>query len=239
MELRHGKVAAKKCIGLPMSDLADRRHNIFIAISLANKSFTELYLREQLKFALRYTADKVLVLIPGEWHAINLQCVDEMSRSTSLRHSFKEEDSMRALCARIVSDLPAPEQSSILLAPTWSIYTPEYSKRLELLAREYSRKGHLYRDISNIVRSWLKQRKRTITQPRLEALAQYVITELPLFLSPVRTTQNELEFAVNLYPGIGPFEELVERIRLSDMYNNLRKELRPSPAGIVDLQIED
>lgn len=238
--LHFGTVTASRIMGIPLEEVAQHRHNLWIGVSFGNRAFTEERLGALLSFALHFTKGRVLVCLPGRMHATNYRYFDGLSRAKALKRAFADEDDWRKRIVRLSASLAEQERAKIAIANYDDICTPTFLKRREAIFREFSEEGILYEDILDVVREIVVARKRSPSKDRLESLALYIIHELPMFLGAVGTGRAETRCAVLLYPGMGKLDELVEKIKRGEEYAPLRERLRlKEPSGVVDIRFEE
>lgn len=70
--INYKNLSVKESKGISLDEVENRKHNIWLGISLSNKFFTLSTIKLLIEFALEYTKDKVLVWIPGRLQGTNL-----------------------------------------------------------------------------------------------------------------------------------------------------------------------
>lgn len=243
--LRNKSVLAVRAIGVSLEETADRKHNLWIGVSFGNRQFTPENTNALIAFALCYTREKVLVILTGRMHATNIQHLAKeqrpMRRAKALRLAYAEEDERRTAIEAFLATLPEADRSRVRLVGYNEACSPAHMRCREILYREFSREGRLYRDVIDIVRENVERRGRTPTPFRLDGLAIYVLNELPWFLIGVRTIDDDTLYTVNPYPGLGKLDDLVVAIRSgAGDYASLRERIGDLPeTGVLDVEFEE
>jgi tRNA-dependent cyclodipeptide synthase len=223
-----------RSIGIPVQEILNKQHNLWIGISFGNKFFNSENLVTTINFALSYTKDKILIWIPGRLQATNYRYFEKLSRAKALKKAFEDELIKKQNINYILQSIP--DQDKIVLANYDDLGTKQFINQKEVLYREYSKEELFYDEVIEVVRDIVKVRNRTDSKDRLESLSLYIIQELPLFLDAVRTTEGSEMYTVILYPGLGKLDELVEKIKTGDQYKNLRDNLKiKHQTGIADI----
>jgi tRNA-dependent cyclodipeptide synthase len=227
----------KNVKGVGLSEIIERKHNIWIGISLSNKFFTRDNIKSLIQFALEHTKEKVLVWIPGRIHATNYY-IDRVSRADALKRAFEDEDNYKKMVNDILQEFPKNEANKVVVANYEDTCTPKHIKQKEALLREFSKRGRFYDDVIEIVSEIIKSRGRTYSMERAEALSLYVISELPMFVDGVQVNGSTTTYTVIPYPGFGKIDDLVMAIVEGSKYPELTKELWLSnKVGIIDIAI--
>ncbi len=238
--LSYKNIIAKQSLGIQLDDVERHAYNLWLGISLGNNFFTEEHLRAVIEFALHFTKEKVLVLIPGRMQASNYMHLEDFSRAKSLRKAFAEEDRKTNEIMNIISNLDASQTQLISVASYDDVCTPEYIKQRELLFREFSKEEMFYSDVIDVVEEIINSRKRTLFKKRSEGLALYVLNEIPFFLNGVQKLDSTLRYEVVVYPGVGGIDRLVNKIAEIDSYDQLRAKLKlVGGVGILDIGVDN
>jgi tRNA-dependent cyclodipeptide synthase len=231
----HG-VNIKGIKGVELSEITEKKHNIWIGISLSNKIFTRENIKSLIQFALENTREKVLVWIPGRMHTTNYY-IDRVSRADALKRAFQDEDRCKELVAEILSEFPSEERNKVVISNYEDTCTPKHIKQKGVLLREFSNKDQFYDDVLEIVAEIIKSRGRTYNKERAESLSLYVISELPMFVDGVQANGDPTTYTVIPYPGFGKVDELEMAIVKGEKYPELTKKLDLSnKVGIIDVE---
>lgn len=223
-------------MGIHLEEIYARRHNIWIGISLSNRLFDSEHIRAMLDFALQYTKEKILIWVPGRIQATNYYYFEKFGRAESLRRAFADEDRMKDTITAIVLRLPVKQQAKITVANYDETCDPVCIKRREIFFREFSRQSDFYHSVLEIAKNIVEGRGRSPEIKRLEAVALYILHELPYFVGGIRTLENPVYYTAILYPGMGKLDVLTQTIMEGRAYPALTRalDLRVN-VGIVDI----
>lgn len=243
--LRNGSVVAVQSVGVSLQEVAEKKHNIWVGVSFGNRQFTPENTNAVVAFALRYTRDRVLVILAGRMHAANIQHLakDErpLRRAKALRLAYGEEDERRKEIEMFLATLPEAVRTRVRVVGYSEACNPTHMRVREILYREFSEEGRFYHDVIDIVRENVERRGRTPTPFRLDGLAIYVLNELPWFLVGAKAIDDNTLYTVNPYPSLGKLDDLVVAIRSgAGDYAPLRERIGEMPqTGVLDLRFED
>lgn len=225
--------------GVDLSEVLDKKHNLWIGISLSNKIFTPENIKSLIDFCIEYTKEKVLVWIPGRMHATNYRYFERIGRADSLRKGFEEEDKYKEVVNNILEDLPKDQSEKVVIANYDDICTPKHIRQREVFFRTFAEKGDFYKVVMEIVEEVIIARGRIVNKDNKESLALYVIHELPLFCDGVQKNGDDTSYTVIPYPGFGKLDELEMDIVEGKKFPELTKKLRLSnQVGILDVGFE-
>ncbi|HLC69433.1 MAG TPA: tRNA-dependent cyclodipeptide synthase [Patescibacteria group bacterium] len=196
----------KDSVGVELSEIYNRNHNLWVGISFTNKLFTPDNIVAIIDLALQYTKEKVLVWVPGRMHATNYYYFEKLGRAEALRRAYEDEE-------RVLNFLKQSfHNSKVVLATFDETCTPRFMKRQAVLFKEFSKQGEFYKDTLEIVKQIMLARGRTVEQKRLESLALYVVQELPLLVGGISKNNDPELYTALLYPGMGKLDELAMAI---------------------------
>ncbi len=205
------KMALNSVLGVSDEGTVERRYNLWVGVSDNPWFKAPGNLEVLVRWALEHTRDHLLIWIPGRLYAINFNHIEKKGRARALREGYATEDEFR-LRLRAAGFLPddPKKRVGIRYAGYDDVMTPDYVRRRAILFRAFSAEGRLYQRLINIADDILRARGRTITKARKEAVALYQLQELPMFLGPVRTLDDDrTPYEVEVYPGMGKFDVLV------------------------------
>ncbi len=224
-------------VGIEVEELYRRTHNIWIGLSFANKTFTIDVLWALVLFALAHTKEHVLVCVPGRLQATNYYYFEDMSRANALQKAFTEEDIVRRELQQRIARLTPTQQQAITVASYDDCLTSQTIKRREVLYRQFSEQGAFYNEVTAITAEIVTTRGREVHKKRTESVALYLLQELPLFFG-IQVHGDSTQYSVNVYPGMGSIDRLVQAILSSKKYPEITKALAVTESvGIVDVDL--
>ncbi len=236
MQATSAPTGFRNVIGIPITEIIDKKHNIWIGISFGNKQFTIDNILKLTETALTFTKDQVLIFLPGRLHAINLQSFEGLSEERAIEQVKIEETKKQEQIEDALQIFSTDQRSRIVLATYDDVLSPEFDRRLQTLCEEFDHNNDFKDDIHNVVRELLASRGRTVNEERLTLLSNFVLGELPLFLDGLTIKGAPERFTVLLYPGLGFIDELVSEIKVGSRYKDLRQKLGSGLlTGVVDI----
>lgn len=230
-------VEIKKYIGTDSVEIQEKKHNIWIPISLSNKVFTPEHIEALIRFALENTKEKVLVLIPGRMHATNYRYFDGMRRSEAIKKGYEDEDACREIVEEVLQSLPEQQQHVIKIANYDDVCTPKHMRQKEVFFRAFAEQGNFYEAVIEVMKDFIAHRGRTFEVGKAESLALYALSELPFFVDGVNVIGDEATFyTLNPYPGSGKLDDLEVQIIEGNVFPELTKQLKlQNKVGIIDV----
>ncbi|MFA7252668.1 MAG: tRNA-dependent cyclodipeptide synthase [Candidatus Paceibacterota bacterium] len=236
MSISNNDVTIRGNKGVDLSEVKDKKHNIWIGVSVSNKMFNRENIKSLILFCLENTKYKVLVWIPGRMQATNYRYFERMSRADALRKGFEQEDVYKKMVQDILSELPSRDSDRVVLANYDDICTPKHIRQREIFYREFSLKGTFYNEVMSIIEEVIIARGRQVNKDNKESLALYILQELPLFCDGVQKNGEETIYTVVPYPGFGKLDELemdiIEGKKFPDLTIKLNLE---NKVGILDV----
>jgi len=231
------RVEIKQAFGLTPAEAGEKKHNIWIGISMSNRKFTPENIEALILWALENTKEKVLVWIPGRMQTTNYHYFDKMDRSKALKKAFDEEDRFKKIVQDILNNLPEVKRNRVTIANFDDTHTPKYIRHQEIFYREFAEQGDFYESIMRIVEDMITARGRTIEKGRAESLSVYVLQELPMFLDGIQTLYSDDLYTLIPYPGSGKLDELEVDIIDGKRFPELTKKLKlENKVGILDVE---
>src|SRR3989344_1568465 len=215
-----------------IEEIASRKFNILIAISIGNKWFLSTEnLEEYLRWALKHTKDKVLVLIADKIQIINYNVRNMGSKEYNLRRALKEGQKIKELIEDVISKFTSEQKEQIEILK-WDDYKARdkfYPKILPLINREF-KKNHLFKsDILNLIKSSIKDKE--FSEEEYFELSKYLIEEFALCYSGVYLDNNY--YGLYLYPTLFPISLFIEKIQQGKIFSELTKKLPREKVALV------
>ena len=230
--------AINKVIGGTVTELEERKCNIFVPVSLGNKWFTTEHIREYVNWSLGYSRENVAVVIVDKLYAINLEVKDHFKPPKAMRKAQRMGAKFERAVVEIVHQLPINLQRRIIVLRWEDVEKDsEYQRMKALLLAEFENNPEFKKAILGIVKQFVKNIKaRTFKTGELEKLAQFVLLELPAFLQGIR--HNNAWYALHPYPVHTPINELVESIKKGGLFQELYQKIGKPKSVIVQLEVK-
>lgn len=179
-----------------------------------------------------------LVLIADWIYSINLHVLDKRSKEASLRKALRLGDKKQIEVEGIVNSLPS-EKANLINIVRWKDLAKDelYKKRVDILVNEFKKKSAFYTRIIEIVRDNFKNSPKHLELPDFERLADYILYEMPMFLSGIEI--EGITYDALLYPKIGLLDVLEKDLQDGIIFPKLTKQLEiKSPAAIIEVYVD-
>lgn len=230
-------------LNITAEEIQNKKHNIWIGISLGNKYFTKENIEEYIIWALANTKESVLVVIPDALHAINLEILDRRSSNKALAKAVKIGDEKNKEIEEIISTLSEEEKGKIKVVRWKDILNHDsYKQNIELIKNEYKNNPEFHDLILDITKSGRLDRSERIskmTEVELDRLADYVLYELPHFVDGVQAYGSDLIYTAISYPGLNKLDELAVGLSNKTMFPELADKLNLTHRiGIIEAYIK-
>jgi tRNA-dependent cyclodipeptide synthase len=195
-------------------EINSKRFDVWIGISLGNKYFSKENLKEYILWAIENTRKNVNVLIADELHAINLEILNGYRKERALNKTKRMSDKIEKEIVEIINGISKPIK---ILRWTDITNSSEYDKKLRVIRQEFKSDRKFHDNIFEIIKENPKAQSKNLSDDELENLSEYVIQELPFFIT------NE---GVLPYPGMGKLDRLLIGLQRENLFPKLSKELK-------------
>ncbi len=210
------------------ADVVSKQHNIWFGVSLGNPYFTEENIQHYIEWSLKYTKEKVLVVVADEIYAINLEVLGNKSLGGARRRAMKLGENKHKEIQNIISRLAENEQSKVQLT-RWSeiVNTEYYQRQQSIIFSEFQNNKEFHDHVVEIVKVGRSDRASRIAQlsdKEMDRLAEYVLNEIPHFVNGVQG-YDEHVYTLIPYPGLSRFDDLFVGINNGTLYSGLSRRL--------------
>lgn len=182
--------------------------NVFVGVSLGNKTFTDTEVMAALKAAKdEFRARKIVFLVADDIELINRRVFDPASNR-------RQKSGISARCKEIETTIGETVPSELMasgrvVVKRWrSILNPSYFETFFLLNDLFIQDTVFRNDVSKLAHLYAIRRGRKADRAQCHYLCQYVLAELPTFIDGVQI--NGKTYLSMVYPAIG--EETVDTI---------------------------
>ncbi len=230
-------------LNIPEEEIKNRQHNIWIGISLGNKYFTKGNIEGYISWAIDNTKESVLIVIADALHAINLEVLDHRSPERAFKKAVKIGDEKNKEIIEILNTFTNKQKEKVKVVRLKDILNNEvYNRNLELVKNEYKNNPEFHKVILEITKSGREDRADRIskmTESELDRLADYVLYELPLFISGVQGYEDNVVYNVIPYPGLNKLDDLCVGLSNKTVFLDLAQKLKIThQIGIVEAYSE-
>lgn len=222
--------------GSTEEEVKSKKFNIYVGISLGNKWFTKENLRKHLEWSLKYTKDRVGLLVADTLHVINYEVRNNMKKETAIKKSLKKGDEMVELLKELINELPGNSQGKIDII-RWkdvkeNLFNEEF---LSVLYKEYDNNKNFGEYLLEIVRKHLQESDEDFSEEKIVQLGEYIINELPELLHGF-VFKGTL-YNCYTYPYDSLLTMMVEKIYNKELFPELSDKLDIKRNVFVELKV--
>lgn len=218
------KLHLEKTLGISKQDIANKKYNIWVGISLGNKSFTPEAICQYVKWGLQNTGGKVIVLLVDTIHRSNYKILSSKSggeaerlvqkKATLLKKNLEEE-----FVKQGITGVPVLGWDDV-------VNTEEYQHNLKEVKDEFKYNKDFRDDILGLVKQARKDKIdkiKSLNDEEINELVSYPLSELALFVNPIR--YRDTSFQVSPYPVHTRLDDIVVGVNRGSIYEDLSRRL--------------
>lgn len=179
-------------------EIAKKKYNIFIGVSMGIKPLNEELARKYIDWALKNTKKKVVVLIADEIAKFNYRAFSKYSENKSYKRAMREGDSYFRFFERILSKYPKEKRDKIKILRWKDIFDDKLKDMYRVLDKEFRENAGFRKKILGFVNDYSKRRGRKLDVKRLKYLSDYMLFELPTMISGIEF--DGLKYKLLFYP---------------------------------------
>lgn len=208
-----------------------KKFNIWLGISLGNKQFSKESIKEYIAWALKYTKEDVLVVIPDRLYAINLEVMDGYSKLAAFRKALKKGDEKEIEIKDILLQLSEEDSKLIKVVRFRHVAASKYHDyRVELLFNEFRKNKKFHDYIIKIVKENKKVSSKNLSEEKLDQLAEYVLQEIPVYLNGAKygglPEHGGKTYLLQIYPGLSLIDSLLMNLQEGSVFPELKEKLK-------------
>lgn len=218
-----------KILGTSKEEIESKKFNVWIGISLGNKYFTEENIKEYLIWALENTKEDVLVIIGDRLYAIKLEALDKYNKLRAFKVAARLGDKKEKEIMNVIKKFPEEKRKLIKIARFKGILnTKYYEYRLELLQEHYKENKLFKGFVIKIVQNIYGGGPHTLTEKRIDKLAEYVLREVPVYLNGAYypNSSKGKYYQCTIYPGLNLIDELIIGLHNGNLFQELSNKLK-------------
>ena len=219
------KLTTNTYLGVSETDIATKKCNIWIGVSLGNKSFTPHVIYEYVTWGLQHTKERVLVLLVDTIHRSNYKILSSKSSGETERLVRKKTSSLKTgileeFAKQGITDVPILGWDNVA-------NTDEYKSNLEEVLKEFKSNKNFRSDILKLVKEARKDKVdkiNSLNDEEIDELVSYPLSELALFVNPIR--YRGASYEVSPYPIRTRLDEIIVGINKGTIYRDLSTRLK-------------
>lgn len=210
--------------GATKKEIMSKKFNIYLGISLGNKWFVKSNLRKHLQFALKYTQNKVGLLVADTLHAINYEVRNRISYDKARRRSIKKGDEIIKMLNELIKELPEKDRKKVEII-RWDDVKKDlvYKQTIGIAKEEFENNGKFRDAILKIIKNYTSREKKTFSEKELIRLGEYIVEELPEVVNGFMF--KNIYYNCYLYPYDGDLTKFVENLQKHKIFPKLSKKI--------------
>ncbi|MEX0287766.1 MAG: tRNA-dependent cyclodipeptide synthase [Flavobacteriaceae bacterium] len=214
-----------KLLNIESEQLSHGNEFIYFGISLNNKYFSDLNIREHIKWSVENSKHSILIIIADDIHSFNYQSIYNLGEKEALkkaRISGKEE---RAKVEEVIGSLPHKTRELIKIIHWRDIHSePIFQKRLRHVKDYFAKNLNFQEACKEVTIKSLGQGFiHNVGQSKLPILVNYVLSEIAAFADGVWHKGDV--YRLHSYPGLSELDDLLIDINTSTRFPDLTKNL--------------
>ena len=154
-------------------EVEEHKYNVFIGISLGVlKPLTKETSKEYIKWALKNTKNKVVILIADEIAKFNYKIFSSYSEGKSERRAIREGDEYLDFFQQILQEFSKEEQKKILILRWKDIWDRNKKKIKQVLDEEYKSNREFKEQAQFFLKKYSDKRNKDLDKEKLDYLSQ-------------------------------------------------------------------
>lgn len=216
----------KKYLNTTKHKVENKEFNIIVGLSLGNKYFTnEENLREFMAWALKYSKNDVVVLIPDTIHAINCEIRSGFSKLRAQNYVKRKGEELEMIVHNIVDRYYSEQKNYISIIKFHTIEEQEeYQRRKNVLYEEFKNNPEFHTRIMEIVKESVNPDIIKLTETDYEKLCSYPLDELPFLIAGFEYDNRTYNLVP--YPGLSKIDYLIVDLQESNTFPEITKKLK-------------
>ncbi len=205
------------------TDLEQKKYTIGVGLSLGNKWFTPENIIEEIKWALEYSKDKVVVYVADSIHAINISVRSRRSIESARRIAFREGEELFSKVKEGLKFLSDEQLNKISFVKWDEIVDGSFTNKLVYLRARYNESGLFQDTIHAIVRNHVSHEDRKFSDDDIHMLGSYIVEELPECAN--RVPMKGIIVDAYMYPQDNELVAFIERIQKGEVFPEIKEKI--------------
>lgn len=220
-------------LGTTLEDISEKKHNIFVGISLGSKFFTEHNIREYILWACEHSMHSVIVLVVDKPHSVNYELRSGYNHSRAYNVAMRKGNEMAKTIQFIVDNLSETSRCKVKVIRWQNVeHLNGYSEEREMLYRCFRDNSLFHQKIIDIVADNVASEIHRFSQNHLDRLASYILDELPVLLRCFM--YGGKVFGVHPYPKLSRLHDLILQLQ-NGLYPDVYKHKYQQCLAFVEL----
>ena len=221
--------------GASEKEVKSKKFNLYVGVSIGNKWFTDENIKNQIIWCLKYSKNKIAILLGDSLHAINYEVRNRMPPEKAYQRAINEGNKYIHRINNIISKLSKRDQSRIFIVRWDDVKKDTFNKEfIPFFYREFERNKDFNREIKKIVLSFTKTEVKSFSNKEVDKLCEYILQELPELLHGF--TYKRTYYNCYTYPFDNLLTQLVEKIQKKEIFPHFHKKLGIKRNVFVELR---
>jgi len=221
--------------GSTEKEVKSKIFNLYVGVSIGNKWFTDSNIKHQILWCLKYSKNKVAILIGDTLHAINYEVRNKLSPEKAYNRAIKEGDKYVKRIKKIISKLPREEQLRICIVRWDDVKKDSFNKEfIAFFYKEFKENKKFNQEVKKIVLGFTKNETKSLSEKEIDKLCEYILQELPELLHGF--TYNGVYYNCYTYPFDNPLTQMVEKIQKKEIFSHFHDKLRVKKNVFIELR---
>ena len=212
----------KSCYGVDLKEITEKKHTLFLGISLGNRYFTTQNILHYIHWMVENSRSKVGVMIVDEIHAINLEVYDRIPYDEALKRALELGVKVETELKEAIHEHQLKERVHLF---RWrDIKDEKYFEQLGVLEEAFNENSTFREAIIRYVKTGIgPERRKILVEGDVERLSRYLLEEVAACINGIRVMESV--YTAFPYPGKG-VSQLFYDIQYGEAYEFLRKKLK-------------
>ena len=222
-----------KIFNATQKEIESKQYNIFIGISIGVKPINEKLAEDYILWALKYTKNKVVILIADEIAKINYKIFSKYSTSKAHKRAIREGDKYVNFFNKVLTNFSNEEKNRVIILRWDEIFNDELRKIKDILEKESDNNPEFKKYIINFVAKFAQRKGKDLNEKQLDNLLKYVLFELPTLLNGIEF--KGIKYRLLLYPTFveSGMSKFVADIEGGNIFQKLKNKLNLTDKTIL------
>ncbi len=173
---------------------------------------------------MKYTKDRIGLLVADTLHAINYEIRNKISYEKSYKKSLQKGTKFIEILKELIEELPEKEQKRIDIIRWDDIKKEKLYRELFPIAKKEFREDNTFKEaILDIIREQVKQEDRIFSKKDIERFGEYIIEELPELANGF--IFKNTYYNCYLYPYYSKLAQFVEDLQQGKIFTQISEKL--------------
>lgn len=201
----------------------------FIGISIGSRPLQPQTCQDILRWCLQCPHPLLPIMIADDIAYINNMVFSKYTRNYALKRARRDGDRHIAWWSDALTHLPEEQARRVRFVRWPEVETELYKRQVEITREEFQKGGLLHDAIVHQVQDYIERTKKSHSEERCAALAEYVIEEFPSLVFGIQV--DGVQYQTSIYPTThpSPMQNLLTYVETEPGLEELRAKLQVQP----------